>query len=80
MSEQLESDAGTGDNTALRADCYAGHRADAEPRRLRNGLREVLVTEIVDPWLAPTRAASSCTATTAASSCCTSTPSMTAGQ
>jgi len=51
MSEPLEKDSDTDDETALRVECYAGHRADAEPRRLHIGRREVLVTEIIDRWL-----------------------------
>ena len=53
MSEPLEKNAGTEDDTALRVECYAGHRADTEPRRLHIGQREVAVTEIIDRWLAP---------------------------
>ena len=53
MSEPLEKDAGTDDETALRIECYAGHRADTEPRRLHIGQREVAVTEIIDRWLDP---------------------------
>jgi hypothetical protein len=37
----------------IRVDCYAGHRADVEPRRLHIGQREVGVTEIIDRWLDP---------------------------
>jgi hypothetical protein len=37
----------------LRVECYAGHRADSEPRRLHIGRRAVLVTEIIDRWLDP---------------------------
>ena len=44
MSEPLEKHAGMDDETALRVECYAGHRADTEPRRLHIGRREVLVT------------------------------------
>lgn len=51
MSEPLENDAGTDDEPALRVECYAGHRADTDPRRLHIGRREVLVTEIIDRWL-----------------------------
>jgi hypothetical protein len=53
MSEPLEKDAGTDDDTALRVGCYAGHRADAEPRLLHIGRREVAVTGIIDRWLDP---------------------------
>jgi hypothetical protein len=53
MSEPLEKDSDTDDDTALQVECYAGHRADAEPRRLHIGRRKVLVTEIIDRWLDP---------------------------
>ena len=53
MSEPLQNNAGKDDETALRVECYAGHRADAEPRRLHIGRRGVLVTEIIDRWLDP---------------------------
>ena len=53
MSEPSEKDAGTADEPWLRVECYAGHRADTEPRRLHIGEREVAVTEIIDRWLDP---------------------------
>jgi hypothetical protein len=55
MSEPSESEkeTGTEDNPFLRVECYAGHRADSEPRRLHIGQREVAVTEIIDRWLDP---------------------------
>jgi hypothetical protein len=53
MSEPSEKDACTKDSPFLRVECYAGHRADTEPRRLRIGQREVAVTEIIDRWLDP---------------------------
>jgi hypothetical protein len=53
MSDRLKKNADTDDETALRVECYAGHRADTEPRRLHIGRREVLVTEIIDRWLDP---------------------------
>ena len=53
MSDRLKKNAGRDDETALRVECYAGHRADAEPRRLHIGRREVAVTEIIDRWLDP---------------------------
>ena len=53
MSEPSENDAGTEDEPLLRVECYAGHRADTEPRRLHIGEREVAVTEIIDRWLDP---------------------------
>ena len=42
------------DNPILRVECYAGHRADAEPQCLHIGKRQVAVTEIIDRWLDPT--------------------------
>ena len=53
MSDRLKKNAGTDDETALRVECYAGHRADAEPRLLHIGRREVTVTEIIDRWRDP---------------------------
>jgi len=37
----------------LRVECYAGHRADEEPRRLFVGDRPVAVVEVLDRWLSP---------------------------
>lgn len=37
----------------IRVECYAGHRAETEPRRLHLGRREIAVTEILDRWLDP---------------------------
>ena len=42
------------DGSALHVECYAGHRADTEPRYLRIGQRRVAVTEVIDRWLDPT--------------------------
>ena len=53
MSEPSEKDAGTEDDPILRVECYAGHRADTEPRRLHIGERAVAVTKIIDRWLDP---------------------------
>ncbi len=53
MNEPSEKDTGTEDEPILRVECYAGHRADTEPRRLHIGEREVVVTEIIDRWLDP---------------------------
>ena len=53
MSDRFKKNADTDDETALRVECYAGHRADTEPRRLHIGEREVAVTEIIDRWLDP---------------------------
>jgi hypothetical protein len=53
MKEPSEKDIGTEDSPFLRVECYAGYRADSEPRRLHIGKREVAVTEIIDRWLDP---------------------------
>jgi hypothetical protein len=53
MKDPSEKDIGTEDGLFLRVECYAGHRADSEPRRLHIGQREVAVTEIIDRWLDP---------------------------
>jgi hypothetical protein len=53
MSEPPEKATGAEDSPFLRVECYAGHRADTEPRRLHIGEREVAVTEIIDRWLDP---------------------------
>ena len=53
MSESSEKDTGATDEPILRVECYAGHRADTEPRRLHVGHREVSVMEILDRWLDP---------------------------
>jgi hypothetical protein len=37
----------------LSVECYAGHRGEETPRRLRFGDRVVEVREVVDRWLAP---------------------------
>ena len=39
MKQPSEKDAGTEDEPILRVECYAGHRADTEPRRLHIGER-----------------------------------------
>jgi len=54
MSDPSETaDAGKQEGWFVRVECYAGHRADAEPRHLYIGAREVVVTEIIDRWLDP---------------------------
>ena len=53
MNETSEKDTGLEDELIVRVECYAGHRADSEPRRLRIGQRELAVTDIIDRWLAP---------------------------
>jgi hypothetical protein len=40
-------------NISIRVECYAGHRADVEPRRFFLGERLVEVAEVLDRWLAP---------------------------
>jgi len=47
------SESGTEESPFIRVECYAGHRADTEPRRLFIGAREVAVTEVIDRWLDP---------------------------
>ena len=37
----------------VRAECYAGGKADEKPRRFRLDEREYLVEEILDQWYAP---------------------------
>lgn len=53
MSGRFEEDTCAQDGPVLRVECYAGHRADAEPRRLHIGQREVMITEIIDRWMDP---------------------------
>ena len=53
MSDCSEIDPVADDSPLLRVECYAGHRADTEPRRLFIGGREVAVTEVIDRWLDP---------------------------
>jgi hypothetical protein len=53
MNELSEKDTSPEDDQILRVECYAGHRADTEPRRLHIGRREVAVSEIIDRWLDP---------------------------
>jgi hypothetical protein len=37
----------------LEVDCYAGHRGEETPRRLRLGGRSVEVVEVIDRWYGP---------------------------
>ncbi len=37
----------------LTVECYAGYRGEETPRRIQLGQRAVLVTEVLDRWLAP---------------------------
>ena len=53
MTEPSEKDTGTEDEPIFRVECYAGHGADTEPRRLHIERREVAVSEIIDRWLEP---------------------------
>ena len=53
MNDAPEEDTGTEQVPFVRVECYAGRRADTEPRRLHIGPREVAVTEIIDRWLDP---------------------------
>ncbi|MGB5179623.1 MAG: hypothetical protein WBP44_12945 [Gammaproteobacteria bacterium] len=41
------------ETTAIRVECYAGHRAEESPRRFFLGNREIRVNEIIDRWLDP---------------------------
>ena len=54
MNDKSNKDHEQPDSSALRVECYAGHRADTEPRCLYFGQRQVIVTEIIDRWLDPT--------------------------
>jgi hypothetical protein len=54
MNNTTTDDHDRQDNLILRVECYAGHRADTEPRCLHIGQRQVAVTEITDRWLDPT--------------------------
>lgn len=53
MSDPAEKRTGDEGGSILRVECYAGHRADTEPRRLHIGQRQVAVIEIIDRWLDP---------------------------
>lgn len=53
MSNPSEREATMEEEPILRVECYAGHRAETEPRRLHFGQREVAVTEVIDRWLDP---------------------------
>ena len=37
----------------LHVECYAGHRGEETPRRLRLGRRRVEVARVLDRWLSP---------------------------
>lgn len=40
-------------DSRIRVECYAGHRAEEEPRRFFIGEREIEVSEVIDRWLDP---------------------------
>ena len=54
MNDKPNKDHERQDGSTLRVECYAGYRADTEPRCLQIGERQVVVTEIIDRWLDPT--------------------------
>jgi hypothetical protein len=37
----------------IRAECYAGHRGEEEPRAFFLDHRRVVITQILDRWLSP---------------------------
>ena len=37
----------------IQVQCYAGYRGEETPRAFRVGARRVVVTEVLDRWLAP---------------------------
>ena len=39
--------------TRIHVECYAGYRADEEPRRFILGKREIEIKEVIDRWLDP---------------------------
>jgi len=53
MSGETMSEAQATESLAVRVECYAGHRADAEPLAFHLGQRRVAVSEILDRWLDP---------------------------
>ena len=54
MYDKPNRDCERQDDPSFCVECYAGHRADTEPRYLHIGQRVVAVTEIIDRWLDPT--------------------------
>ncbi len=54
MNNTTTEDHDRQNNPTLHIECYAGHRADTEPRCLHIGKRQVVVTEVIDRWLDPT--------------------------
>lgn len=41
------------DTLKVKVECYAGYRAEQEPRRFLLGKREIEIIEILDRWLDP---------------------------
>jgi hypothetical protein len=41
------------EDSRIQVECYAGHRAEEEPRRFFIGERKVEVDEVIDRWLDP---------------------------
>lgn len=39
--------------SGFRVECYAGQRADEEPRRFTFGERMITISEVLDRWLDP---------------------------
>jgi hypothetical protein len=53
MSEPFDQDTDAQRAPIIGVECYAGHRADVEPRSLHLGERHVTVNEVIDRWLDP---------------------------
>ncbi|NOR41259.1 MAG: hypothetical protein GQ537_08625 [Gammaproteobacteria bacterium] len=53
MSSEQKQDEAAEQPGQVRVECYAGHRADEEPRRFFIGEREIKINEIIDRWLDP---------------------------
>jgi len=53
MNDTVADDRESAGLMSLRVECYAGHCADSEPRRLHLGRRGIAVSEILDRWLDP---------------------------
>lgn len=54
MSSEQEHNMPSEQSAHIRVECYAGHRADEEPRRLFIGERKIELKEVIDRWLDPT--------------------------
>jgi hypothetical protein len=37
----------------IKVSCYAGHRGEETPRSFLTGKREIIISEVLDRWLAP---------------------------